>query len=370
MPQLRSVVLAGGGTGGHIYPLLAFADCLRRHDPNIHITCLGTEKGLENELIPKAGYQLRNVPAHQLPRKINVDLLLTAPRMLKAMKATREIMDEVGAEVVIGFGGYVAVPAYLAAWRRKTPMVVFEYNDPPGVANKMALKFTDNLALGFPHLTQASPILADGTYTGIPLRPAISHLDRAARRAEACAHFGLDPNRPVLFVYGGSQGAASINNAVSGAAQVLTKGGVQVLHIIGARRDEPVHIPDGLPVAYRTLNYLDRMDLGYAAADMVLARGGSMTVAEVTALGLPTVFVPMPWGNKEQYRNAGPVVAAGGAVFCDDEALNPAWIESNLVPLITDRQKLSAMAQASAGFGRRDGDEALRQFTYKVVQQG
>ena len=368
MPQLRSVVLAGGGTGGHIYPLLAYADCLRRHDPSIRITCLGTEKGLENELIPKAGYQLRNVPAHQLPRKVNLDLLLTAPRMLKAMKATRDIMDEVAADVVVGFGGYVAVPAYLAAWRRKTPMVVFEYNDPPGVANKLALKFTDNLALGFQHLPQASPILADGTVTGIPLRPAISGLDRHAMRAQACAHFGLDPNRPVLFVYGGSQGAASINNAVSGAAQVLTHRGVQVLHIIGARRDEPVHIPDGLPVAYRTLPYLDRMDLGYAAADMVLARGGSMTVAEVTALGIPTVFVPMPWGNKEQYRNAGPVVAAGGAVFCDDEALNPSWIEANLVPIITDRQRLAAMSQASERFGIRNGDEALRQFTLKVVE--
>ncbi|MCH7232465.1 UDP-N-acetylglucosamine--N-acetylmuramyl-(pentapeptide) pyrophosphoryl-undecaprenol N-acetylglucosamine transferase [Glycomyces sp. L485] len=369
MPQLRSVVLAGGGTGGHIYPLLAYADCLRRHDPGIRITCLGTEKGLENELIPKAGYDLRNVPAHQLPRKVNLDLLLTAPRMLKAMKATRDIMDEVQADAVVGFGGYVAVPAYLAAWRRKTPMVVFEYNDPPGVANKLALKFTDNLALGFQHLPQASPLLAEGTVTGIPLRPAISHLDRHAMRAQACAHFGLDPNRPVLFVYGGSQGAASINNAVSGAAQALTTRGVQVLHIIGARRDEPVHIPGGLPVPYRTLPYLDRMDLGYAAADMVLARGGSMTVAEVTALGLPTVFVPMPWGNKEQYRNAGPVVAAGGAVFCDDENLNPSWIEANLIPIITDRQRLVGMAQASERFGSRDGDEALRQFTIKVVEQ-
>lgn len=367
LPQLRSVVLAGGGTGGHIYPLLAYADCLRRHDPGIRVTCLGTEKGLENELIPKAGYDLRNVPAHQLPRKVNVDLLLTAPRMLKAMKATRAILDEVQADVVVGFGGYVAVPAYLAAWRRKTPMVIFEFNDPPGVANKLALKFSDNLALGFPHLPQTSPLLADGTITGVPLRPAISRLDRFARRAEACARFGLDPNRPVLFVYGGSQGANSINQAVSGAARALTHRGIQVLHIIGARRDEPVNVPSDLPVAYRTLPYLNEMELGYAAADMVMGRGGSMTVAEVSALGLPTVFVPMPWGNKEQYRTAGPVVEAGGAIFCDDEALNPAWIEANLVPLISDRARLAAMAQASAGFGRRDGDEALRQFTLKAV---
>ncbi len=360
-------MLAGGGTGGHIYPLLAYADCLRRHDPQIRITCLGTEKGLENDLIPKAGYDLRNVPAHQLPRKVNLDLLLTAPRMLKAMKATRAILDEVEADAVVGFGGYVAVPAYLSAWRRKTPMVVFEFNDPPGVANKLALKFSDNLALGFPHLPRTSPLLADGTITGVPLRPAISQLDRGARRAEACARFGLDPARPTLFVYGGSQGADSINQAVSGAARALTGRGIQVLHIIGARREEPVHVPDGLPVAYRTLPYLNEMELGYAAADMVMGRGGSMTVAEVTALGLPTVFVPMPWGNREQYRTAGPVVAAGGAIFCDDEKLDPAWIEANLIPLMSDRGRLGEMARASADFGRSDGDEALRQFTLKAV---
>ncbi|WP_025274216.1 UDP-N-acetylglucosamine--N-acetylmuramyl-(pentapeptide) pyrophosphoryl-undecaprenol N-acetylglucosamine transferase [Haloglycomyces albus] len=369
MTELNSIVLAGGGTGGHIYPLLAFADCLRRHNPNIRITCLGTEKGLEGDLIPNAGYDLRMIPAHQLPRKINMDLLLTAPRMLKAMRATRAVMDEVEADAIVGFGGYVAVPAYLAAWRRKTPTVIFEFNDPPGIANKLGLKLTDDLALGFPHLPQVDPILAEGTITGVPLRPAISQLDRDAMRVRAREHFGLDPNATTLFVYGGSQGARSINQAISGAAPALTANGIQVLHIIGARRDEPVEVPSNLPLPYVTLPYLKEMELGYAAADMVVGRGGSMTVAEVTALGLPTVFVPMPWGNREQYRTAGPVVAAGGAIFCDDEDLSPNWVAEELVPLLIDRDKLQAMAHASAGFGRRDGDEALRQYTLKAINR-
>ncbi|MFC4334410.1 UDP-N-acetylglucosamine--N-acetylmuramyl-(pentapeptide) pyrophosphoryl-undecaprenol N-acetylglucosamine transferase [Salininema proteolyticum] len=369
MTELNSVVLAGGGTGGHIYPLLAFADCLRRHDPNIRITCLGTEKGLEGDLIPAAGYDLRMIPAHQLPRSVNKDLLLTAPRMLKAMKATRRILDEVRADAVVGFGGYVSVPAYLAAWRRKTPGVIFEFNDPPGMANKLGLKVIDNLALGFPHLPQVDPILADGTVTGVPLRPAISQLDRDAMRARAREHFGLDPNATTVFVYGGSQGALSINKALTGGAPALAANGIQVLHIIGARRDEPIDVPANLPMPYVTLPYLKEMELGYAAADLVVGRGGSMTVAEVTALGLPTVFVPMPWGNKEQYRTAGPVVAAGGAVFCDDEKLTPNWVAEELVPLLIDRAKMQQMAQASAGFGRRDGDEALRRFTLKAINE-
>ena len=367
MSQLRSVVLAGGGTGGHIYPLLAFADCLRRHDPDVRITCLGTSKGMENDLIPSAGYDLRNVPAYQLPRKVNMDLLKTAPRMMRAAKHTRAILDEVEADVVVGFGGYVSVPAYLAAWRRKTPMVVFEFNDPPGVANRLGMRFDHRLALGFPHLPQTVPALKDGEVTGVPLRTAISRLDRPAQRADARRHFGLDPDRPTLFVFGASQGANSINQAVAGAAKAITAAGGQVLHVIGARRDEPLEVPADLSGPYVTVPFLDRMELGYAAADLVLCRGGAMTCAEVAAVGLPAVYVPLPWGNREQYKNAGPVVAAGGGVFCDDADLSPAWIERELVPLLTDSARLRSMGDKAAAFGRRNGDEALRDLTVRTV---
>ncbi|MGH8791319.1 MAG: undecaprenyldiphospho-muramoylpentapeptide beta-N-acetylglucosaminyltransferase [Stackebrandtia sp.] len=367
MNQLKSVVLAGGGTGGHIYPLLAFADCLRRHDPDVVITCLGTSKGLETELIPSAGYDLRIVPAYQLPRKINIDLVKTGPRMMRSTKATRDILDEVEADVVVGFGGYVSVPAYLAAWRRKTPTVIFEFNDPPGVANKLGMRFDHHLAVGFSFLTQTVPALKDGTVTGVPLRTAISQLDRTGRRTEARAHFGLDPARPTLLVYGGSQGANSINQSVAGAAKAITDAGAQVLHVTGARRDEPVEVPADLNAPYVTMPFLKEMDLGYSAADMVLCRGGAMTCAEVAAVGLPAVYVPLPWGNREQYKNAGPVVAAGGGLFCDDEDLSAQWIEREAIPLLIDGVRLGEMGAAAAAFGRRDGDEALRRVALQAV---
>ena len=137
MGPLRSVVLAGGGTGGHIYPLLAFADCLRRHDPGVRITCVGTPRGLENELIPPHGYDLRHIPAYQLPRSVNLNLMRTPDRMWKSARAAGKVIDEVQADVVVGFGGYVSVPAYLAAWRRELPIVIHEVNVPPGVANRL-----------------------------------------------------------------------------------------------------------------------------------------------------------------------------------------------------------------------------------------
>lgn len=363
---LRSVVLAGGGTGGHIYPLLAFADCLRRHQPDVRITCVGSAKGLEGQLIPAAGYPLRQVPAYQLPRAVNLELAKTPARMVRSMRAARAILDEVEADVVVGFGGYVSVPAYLAAWRRHTPIVIHEVNVPPGVANRMGMRFSPHVAVGFPHQPAASPLLHDARVVGVPLRRSIATLDRAASRAAARAHFGLDPHLPTLLVFGGSQGARSINLAMAGAAKALAAAGVQVLHVIGAR-NEPVDIPPDLPTRYLSLPYLAEMELGYAAADLLVGRGGAMTLAEVTAVGLPAVYVPLPYGNGEQRRNALPVVEAGGGILVDDGDLTPEWIERTVIPLANDPTRLAAMSRAAAAYGRRDGDEALRDLVLDVL---
>lgn len=366
MAPLRSVVLAGGGTGGHIYPLLAFADCLRRHDPQIEITCLGTPRGLENELIPPHGYPLRQVPAYQLPRSVNADLLRTPDRMWRSARAAGRILDEVRAQVVVGFGGYVAVPAYLAAWRRELPSIIHEVNVPPGVANRMAMKLTPYVAVGFDHQPRLSRSLRKARVVGVPLRRSIAALDRAALRARARAQFGLRPDAPVLFVFGASQGARSINLAMAGAAPAVSAAGVQVLHIIGAR-NEDVEIPDGLPMPYVRLKFLEQMELGYAAADLVLSRGGAMTCAELAAVGLPAVYVPYPFSNQEQRNNALPVVEAGGGLLVDDAELTPDWIEKHVLDLLRDPGRLATMGAAAAWYGRRDGDEALREFVLEVV---
>jgi UDP-N-acetylglucosamine--N-acetylmuramyl-(pentapeptide) pyrophosphoryl-undecaprenol N-acetylglucosamine transferase len=276
---MKSVVLAGGGTGGHIYPLLAFADCLRRHDPQIRITCLGTPRGLETDLIPGAGYDLRHIPAYQLPRSINMNLLRTPDRMWRSARAARAVLDEVDADVVVGFGGYVAVPAYLAAWRRHTPIVIHEVNVPPGVANRLGMRFTKNVAVGFPHQVKQSDALRKATVVGVPLRQAIATLDRNAWRDRARIHFGLSLTRPTLLVFGASQGARSINLAMAGAAKALTEAGIQVLHVIGAR-NEDIDVPAGLPAPYVRVKFINEMELAYAAADLVLCRGGAMTCAE------------------------------------------------------------------------------------------
>jgi UDP-N-acetylglucosamine--N-acetylmuramyl-(pentapeptide) pyrophosphoryl-undecaprenol N-acetylglucosamine transferase len=220
--------------------------------------------------------------------------------------------------------------------------------------------------VGFPHQIEQADSLRDARVVGVPLRATITHLDRTAVRPQALARFGLRPDLPVLFVSGGSSGARTVNLAVAGAAKALTHAGVQVLHVQGGRND-PFEVPSDLPVPYVVVPYLSDMELGYAAADLMLCRGGAITVAETTAVGLPAIYVPYPHSNQEQKRNALPVVQAGGGLLVDNAELTPAWIERTVIPLARDPQRLAAMGAAAASYGRRDGDEALLAFACEAV---
>jgi UDP-N-acetylglucosamine--N-acetylmuramyl-(pentapeptide) pyrophosphoryl-undecaprenol N-acetylglucosamine transferase len=262
---------------------------------------------------------------------------------------------------VVGFGGYVATPAYLAARRRRVPIIVHEANSRPGLANRIGVRLTRRVFTG-----QPGTRLAHATYIGIPIRREIAALDRLALGDKARAHFGFRPDLPVLLVTGGSQGARSLNLAAVRASGWIRSAGVQVLHIIGPRTDMQVPAPGG-ETPYVALPYLDRMDLAYAAADLVLCRGGMMTCSELAAVGLPAVYVPLPIGNGEQRLNAQPVVRAGGGILVADEELTPAWLLENALPLLADRERLAQMGSAAAAFGRRDGDEALADLVYEAA---
>ncbi|NEK58592.1 undecaprenyldiphospho-muramoylpentapeptide beta-N-acetylglucosaminyltransferase [Geodermatophilus sabuli] len=364
-PVSRSVVLAGGGTGGHIEPMLALADALLRRDDAVRITCLGTARGLETRLVPARGYDLRLIPPVPLPRRPTVDLLRVPGRVWRSVADTRAVLRELSADVVVGFGGYVALPAYLAARRERVPVVVHEQNALPGLANRIGARLAARVAVTMP-----GTALRGAEHVGMPLRTAISTLDRAARRAEARAAFGLDADRPTLLVFGGSQGAASLNRAAVGAADRLAAAGVQVLHARGPKNTD-VAVAAAAPGSppYVVVDYLERMDLAYAAADLALCRAGAVTVAELSAVGLPAAFVPLPIGNGEQRRNALPVVEAGGGLLVDDAGLSPAWIGDVVVPLLTDPGALAGYAARAAAAGARDADERLADIVLEVAER-
>jgi UDP-N-acetylglucosamine--N-acetylmuramyl-(pentapeptide) pyrophosphoryl-undecaprenol N-acetylglucosamine transferase len=362
--MVRSVVIAGGGTGGHIEPAMALADELRRADPEISIVCLGTKRGLENRVIPARGYQLELIPPVPLPRKINRELLSVPSRMLGAIRAAGAVIDRAQADVVVGFGGYVSTPAYLAAKQRRVPIVVHEANPRPGLANRIGSRLTRNVFIG-----QRGTRLPHATLAGIPIRREIASLDRLALTETARLHFGLRPDLPVLLVTGGSQGAASLNRAVLGAAQSILSVGVQVLHIVGPRSGSAVSVPSG-EVPYVVIEYLDRMDLAYAAADFALCRAGAMTCAELTAVGMPAAYVPLPHGNGEQRLNALPVERAGGGLIVDDAALSPDWIRNVLLRVLLDHDLVASMSRAAASIGHPNADQALAARVLALADEG
>jgi UDP-N-acetylglucosamine--N-acetylmuramyl-(pentapeptide) pyrophosphoryl-undecaprenol N-acetylglucosamine transferase len=244
------------------------------------------------------------------------------------------------------------MPAYLAARRRRLPIVVHEQNALPGLANKAGARVASRVAVSFPDTP-----LPRAEYVGLPIRMLVSGLDRAARRDEGRTFFGLDPDRPTLLVTGGSQGARKLNESVAAAAPALSAAGVQVLHVVGPSGS--AEVADTGDVPYVVVGFVERMDLAYAAADLVVCRAGASSVTEAAAVGLPAVFVPLPIGNGEQEHNARPVVDAGGGLLVADRAIGPEWIAATVPGLLADSDRLARMGAAASALVPRDADVRL-----------
>jgi UDP-N-acetylglucosamine--N-acetylmuramyl-(pentapeptide) pyrophosphoryl-undecaprenol N-acetylglucosamine transferase len=366
------VIVAGGGTAGHIEPAMAVADALRRLDPSIRVTALGTGRGLETTLVPERGYPLELIPPVPLPRKPTADLLRLPGRVRAAVTQTRAVIDAVRADVIIGFGGYVALPAYLAAGRglrgrRAVPVVVHEANVKAGIANKVGARRAARVLAAVANSGVRAPGRGDAEIVGIPVRSAIATLDRAGLRASAREHFGLPADGPVLLVFGGSQGARTLNEAVSAAAPQLLAAGISVLHAHGPKNTVQVAAGPDDVAKYVAMSYVSRMDLAYAAADAAVCRAGAMTVAEVSAVGLPAFYVPLPHGNGEQELNARPIVALGGGKIVPDAELTAKYVIDEVIPLLTDPARLSGMSAAAAGAGHRDAADTVARIVMEVA---
>lgn len=354
-------LLAGGGTAGHVNPLLALADLIAAREPDAEIVVLGTREGLEARLVPERGYELQTIERLPFPRRPSAYALRFPSRYRRAIREVRSLIRARGVEVVVGFGGYASAPAYRAAVREGVPYVIHEANARPGLANRLGARDTPYVAVTF----AGTPIRGART-TGMPLRPEITGLGAPGargpeRRAAAREHFGLDPERRTLLVTGGSLGARAINRGISGSAAEIVASGAQVLHVWGGltELEDP-----GVPW-YAVIPYCDRMDLAFTACDLAVSRAGSTTVSELSGLGIPAVLVPYGHGNGEQRLNAAGVVAAGGALLVSDAELTPDWVGSVLIPLLGDEARLAGMADRARSAGALDGTERL----YDLVRE-
>ncbi|MGB5951538.1 MAG: undecaprenyldiphospho-muramoylpentapeptide beta-N-acetylglucosaminyltransferase [Ornithinimicrobium sp.] len=352
-----SVLLAGGGSAGHVNPLLAIADCVKEREPSARITVLGTAEGLEARLVPQRGYRLEVLPKAPFPRRPNRDMVAFPRSIRAAIGRARNVIQETAADVVVGFGGYVSTPAYLAARAEHVPIVVHEQNARPGLANRLGSRMTPFVATTFDRTA-----LPHAQWVGMPLRREISALDTAAVRSEAIDHFGLDAHRPTLLVFGGSLGAHRLNASFSAAAADVVTSGAQVLHLTGAGKD--LVFDSGFSggddaARYVALAYTDRMDLAYAAADLAICRAGAGTVCELAAIGLPAIYIPLPIGNGEQRLNAVGVVNAGGGQMVDDREVSPGWVRDHVVPLLHNAEALAQMGTSAAEIGERHADHRI-----------
>ena len=359
-----SVVLAGGGTAGHTSPLIATAQEILRLAPDAVVTAVGTARGLETTVVPAAGLTLELIPPVPLPRKPGKDLLLVPARLRRAVSESARLLDRLAADVVLGFGGYVSTPVYLAARRRRIPIVIHEQNALPGLANRLAARFSDHVFTSFPDTP-----LPGATCIGLPLRAGITGLDRVGGRAAARASFGLPVDGQALLVSGGSQGAASLNRAVLGARRPCWRRGCRCCTRSGRRTSPTTLVPSPTRRPGRStepLAYIEAMDVAYAATDLMLGRCGASTVLETAAVGLPAVFVPYPHGNGEQARNAAGVVSAGGGVLLADGDCTPEWVTAEMPSLIRP-DVLRGMAAALAGVGHSDAATVLARETLRVA---
>jgi UDP-N-acetylglucosamine--N-acetylmuramyl-(pentapeptide) pyrophosphoryl-undecaprenol N-acetylglucosamine transferase len=347
---MASIVLAGGGTAGHIEPALAVARVWKSQNPQDEITFLGTAKGLENTLIPAAGFNVSNIPKVRISRTPSLSWVRIPFELVASVKACRTILK--GSDLLIGFGGYVSAPAYIAARTLGLSTIIHEANAKPGWANRLGSLFTPYLAVAHGVNTGA---FSAALITGLPLRSDVADgLKRAegdwqSARAQAKNRLGFDSSKPLVFVMGGSQGSVAINKVIEQSVPVFSKKGIAMMHSVGRANILPTATD-----LYRPVAYVDQMADAYLAADLIIARSGAVTCAEFRALGRYAVFVPLPIGNGEQFHNAQGLVADGRAEVIDQKQFTRSYLETHIDALL--KSSSSAPLEGST----LDADAALK----------
>jgi len=344
-----SIVIAGGGTGGHVYPGLALAAAIRERRPDARIVFIGTARGMEAHAVPAAGFDLETIAVLPWARTLGARRFLSPATALRATVQAARILRRRRAQVLASMGGYASLPAALAARLLGIPIVVHEQNAIPGRANRIASRFTRRIAVTFAESASLLAHAGAARVTGNPIRAEIATLDRSALRHDALAAFGLKAGKTTILVTGGSQGAKRLSEAARAlAARWAQDDRMQILLIAG--RGE-ARESAGL---IREIEFTDRMNLAYAAADLVVCRSGA-GIMEVAAAGLPAVLIPYPYARDDHQRaNARVLERAGGALVLDEPAATPERLAETIGTLVADHAGRERMASAMRAFARPD----------------
>ena len=372
----RTVLFAGGGTAGHVFPAIAVAHELRRLAPDVEPVFVGVADRLEAHLVPDAGFRLHHVAAAAVPRRLSPKLLKLPGALRAGVRQCVEIAEQESARAAVTFGGYVSFPLDRAAWKLQLPLVIHEQNSIPGLTNRLAARWSDRVAVSFPGSAERFRRSERCAITGNPVREDVLRLDRDAQRCGARERFGLDPDVPTLLVFGGSQGARTLNEAIVGAHGRWGDTKLQVLHAAGRNGYPSATVgwerarAAGPGPKVKLLDFIDRMDDAYAAADVVMCRAGATSIAELAVLGLPSVLVPYPHATADhQTENAAALERAGGAIAIADADLDADALVTAVRPLFEDAERYRTMARSARAFGRPDAATNVARLVLELLDE-
>jgi UDP-N-acetylglucosamine--N-acetylmuramyl-(pentapeptide) pyrophosphoryl-undecaprenol N-acetylglucosamine transferase len=365
------VLLAGGGTAGHVFPAIALAREVvsMGHD----VRFVGTSAGQEGGLVSEAGFEFVAVEARPFERRVSLRAVTAPIAAVRSVKACRPLVE--AADVVVGMGGYVSVPVVLAALRSRRPVVLHEQNAVPGLANRAFARPARRVALAFAEARRALPRRARTVLTGNPVRAEILAVatDRERLAKEARAELELDEGKRTIVVFGGSQGALHVNRAFAEALRVWDRSDLQVVLLTGPVHVEAVRasLPAGGTVTVRVQGFLERMELAYAVADAVVARAGATTIAEIAVSGLPSLLVPYPYATgRHQEANARALQRAGAATMVLDDELDGCVLADRIEWLLSDDHRLRSMGERARAWSKPDAANALARTVLAVGSGG
>ncbi len=351
------VLVAGGGTGGHVFPALAIAEAIRRHDSGVEIRFSGTAGGLEARAVPQAGYLLEFIEVTGLKRGLHPDLFKFPLMLLRGILSSLILVIRFRPHVVICTGGYVSGPVGISAWIWGCPLVLQEQNSLPGITTRVLSRVSRQIFLAY---EEAVPRVGgrERLIVGNPTRPGLDRIGRA----EARSRFGLDPERPTLFVMGGSQGAAGINLAVGDALEQLVAKDLQVLWQSGSLHyEQAISAAAAWQSRVRVEPFIQNISDAYSAADLVIARSGASSISELNLLGVPSILVPLPTSaENHQAFNARVQVDSGAAAMIPESRLSGERLANEVFDLIDDRERLKAMAANSLSLAKPDAAGRIR----------
>jgi len=356
-----TVLFAGGGTGGHLYPALAIAEQIRSLRPDAEVMFVGTKGRIEARVVPERGYRLFTIWISGLRRKLAISTLLVPVKAVVAFVQSLVILLRIRPAAVVGTGGYVCGPVVLAAAGLGMPTVLQEQNSVPGMTTRILSGFVDEVHVAFDGTRELLKRAARVLVSGNPVRAAVGKVSRG----EGARRFGLSPERKTLLVFGGSAGATSINNVMLGLLPDLAAMQIQVLWQTGERDFGRISAVAGREAGVCVRQYIEEMEYAYAACDLAVCRAGATTVAELTCAGVPSVLVPYPFATADhQTENARALERAGAAVLCPDVVLGARLGETAKL-LFGDPEKLRRMASSAKALGKPEAARVIAEAVLK-----